>query len=358
MKLKDRQYDRFARIGRVVALIQLHKTWGVTVERLAELCEVDKRTIYRDIKALESIWHAKFQCVDGRYSLIESDFLNPITLTRLEALTIFMASRLLLSHSKAFNPHVATTFEKLGATLDPQLRDEIRKTLEWMRRRKPDQKTERVLDEITHCWLNHKTVRMRYWTLNRHSARERLVDTYYIQPSALDHATYLIGYCHHRKQVLVFRVDRIHDAERTKQDYEIPADFDANVYLSPYWGMTATGTPQEVILRFRPEVARIAAETLWHESQATQLDSEGYAVVTMKLALTRDLVSFILGWGEMVEVLQPRALRRQIADAASRLYKCYESALEDGQTPLPCFDTTSGSQVNTPDQTATQPVLF
>jgi len=122
--------------------------------------------------------------------------------------------------------------------------------------------------------------------------------------------------------------------------------------------MTATGTPQEVSLRFRPEVARIAADTVWHESQATQLDSEGYAVVSMKLALTRDLVSFILGWGEMVEVLQPRALRRQIANAASRLYQCYESALEDGQTPLPCFGTNSRPEGSAPDQTVAQPSLF
>lgn len=315
-------YDRAARLVYVLHILNYHPH-GLRASQIAEQCGVDKRTTYRDLHALEEFAKVGLWQEDGRWGLPEGAFLPPVSFTVPEAMTIFMAARLLLSQSNAYNRNIETTFQRLGGIVPVPLRDEIRKTLSWMRRRKPNEQAAHTLDELSRCWTQRKRARIRYWTLNRQHAVERVIEPYFIQPAALEHAIYVIGYCHLRREVRIFRLNRIHDVQPLDEDYEIPGDFDANVYLSPYWGITATGEPQTIKLRFHPDVARIARETLWHDSQVTEPQLDGSALVTMKLAITTDLMSFILGWSDMVEVMAPQALRRQVMSAAQSIHAIY-----------------------------------
>ena len=193
-----------------------------------------------------------------------------------------------------------------------------------MKKHKPDSGTVKILDILTNCWNERRQVHIKYWALGAKQPTPRTIEPYFIQPSALEHAIYIIAFCRLRNELRVFRLDRIQEARALDETYEIPEDFDANEYLNRYWSITVEGEPRDIKLRFRPEVARIAWETVWHDSQVTQQETDGSAVVTMKLALTRDLVSFILGWGEMVEVLGPRGLQRRVAEAARKVYFYYE----------------------------------
>lgn len=82
---------------------------------------------------------------------------------------------------------------------------------------------------------------------------------------------------------------------------------------------------QETIkLKFKPEIARIAQETVWHSSQVTELQPDGSAIVTMNLSITVGLETFILGWGEQVEVLEPAELREEIIEMAKAMLNVYE----------------------------------
>ena len=155
---------------------------------------------------------------------------------------------------------------------------------------------------------------------------ERTIDPYFIQPSALEHAIYIIAYCHLRAGLRVFRLDRIAGATALESTYVIPNEFDANEFLNSFWGITATGKPRTVRLWFHPHIARIAAETVWHTSQTTAAQTNGAAIVTIKVALTRDLVAFVLGWSDMVKVLAPRDLQVRVAGAARRVHQLYSEA--------------------------------
>jgi predicted DNA-binding transcriptional regulator YafY len=205
----------------------------------------------------------------------------------------------------------------------PRLREEIMRTLRWMQRRRVDGSIVKMLNIVSQCWTERRQVRIRYWPLNATAAESRIIEPYFIQPSALARAVYVIAYCRLRNELRVFRFDRILEVEALETVYEIPEDFDANEYLSAYWSVTATGTPRIVRLRFRSEIARIATETVWHDSQVTEAQMDGSVVVTMRLAITHDLVSFILGWADMVEVLEPRALQHEVARAARKIYESY-----------------------------------
>src|SRR3989442_6951967 len=64
---------------------------------------------------------------------------------------------------------------------------------------------------------------------------ERAVDPYHITYYA--GGLYRVGYCHLRKAVRIFAVERIRGMRLLKERYEIPADFDAVAYLNNAWGI-------------------------------------------------------------------------------------------------------------------------
>ena len=318
----DTEYDRKIRVLFLLHLLNCNPR-GLTIAAIAQHCNVSRRTVYRDLDGLEAIFGAKVTKEDGCYILLPGTTLPPVLVTTPEAMAIFMAARLLLQQSSVYNQHIESTFTKLGSIVRPPLRDEIMKTLRWMKRHRPDGATVKILNIISQCWNERHQVRIRYWPLNASASETRIIEPYFIQPSALEHAVYVIAQCRLRNDLRVFRLDRILEAQALESTYVIPETFDANEYLNAYWSMTATGEPRTVRLLFRPEVARIARETVWHDSQVTEPQMDGSAIVTIKLALTRDLVSFVLGWSDMVQVISPRALRTDVARAARKVLGLY-----------------------------------
>ena len=322
-------HDKTIRVLYLLHILNCNRN-GISVPRLAELLGVNRRTVYRDLHGLDDEYRASVVWQDkGLWGLNPGFALPPVMFTQEQAMTVYMASRLLLAQSSVYNEHIESTFRTLSSVVSSPLREEIDKTLKWMRKHKPNSEAVKVLNIVSGCWNERRQVYIKYWTLNAKQAQARVIEPYFIQPSALEHAVYIIAFCHLRNELRFFRLDRMQEARALDQTYEIPDDFDANEYLNRYWSVTAEGEPREIRLRFRPEVARIAWETVWHDSQVTQQETDGSAVVTMKLALTRDLISFILGWGEMVEVLSPRDLQRRVAETARKVFYCYEDRETD-----------------------------
>jgi predicted DNA-binding transcriptional regulator YafY len=318
----ERDRDRMAREQLIVSMLHTSRQ-GLNAEELATRCGVHKRTIYRDIIALESMGVPICE-ENHRYSLMPGSTLPPVLFTMPEAMAIFMAARLLLQQSSVYNHDIETSFTKLAGVVPQPLRDDFMKTLQWMQRRRVDDTAAKKLNIVSTCWTERRQVHIRYLPLSASVAVSRIIEPYFIQPSALARAVYVIAHCRLRNDLRVFRLDRILDARALETSYEIPEWFDANEYLSGYWSVTATGTPRIVKLRFQREIARIATETVWHDSQVTEAQIDGSVIVTMRLAITYDLVSFVLGWADMVEVIEPPALQRDVAKAARKIQAMYE----------------------------------
>ncbi len=322
--MKGRKRDRLARLLYVEHLFfQNHS--GFTFKELARLCDVSERTARRDVKELEQELHVPIWEEKGRRGISEGYFLPPISFSLPEAMTIFLASRLLLSYSNAYNPSISYTFNKLNSVIPEPLRGQIRKTIEWMQIQKKDQQFLFALEMLSRAWTSRHKVRIKYWTLGEKAITERIVEPYFIQPAALEHANYLIAYCHKANCVRTFKIERIKGIEILAEQYEVPQNFDANEYLGTAWGISVYGKVEEVILKFSPDLARIAQETMWHPSQATQMQLDGSAIVTMKLPVTVQFETFVLGWGGKVEVLQPAKLRKRILKIAQAITNNYKA---------------------------------
>lgn len=297
---------------------------GLTISTIAEKCGVCNRTSRRDLEALESIGVPIWE--DGtKRGIAPGYFLPPISFTLPEAMTIFLAARLLLSYSNTYNPNIDSTFVKLNSAVAPPLRDQVTRTIDWMQKLNRDDRLRRITDRLTHAWINGRRAQICYQALGRSKAGSRMVEPYFIQPATFEHANYLIAYCHQARKVLTFKIDRIIDIALLDERYSVPPDFDANKFLEPAWGITLYGKPMTVKLKFNSEIGRLARETRWHPSQAVKTQPDGSAVVTFKVPVTDEFIAFVMRWGEKVEVLRPASLRRKVAGIAQGMMGVYRS---------------------------------
>jgi len=128
--------------------------------------------------------------------------------------------------------------------------------------------------------------------------------------------------------VRTFKIERIQNVEITDEKYQIPKDFDANRHFAGSWGVVIEGEEQLVSLKFRKEIARLIEETIWHPSQHFERQPDGSLVMTLKVYSTYELTTWIMGWGQKVEVLAPESLRKEIHQTAEDMVKLYKKKPE------------------------------
>ena len=148
----------------------------------------------------------------------------------------------------------------------------------------------------------------------------------FFEPAAPGHASYVIAYCHRTNSLRTFKIERIEAIEPTAEAYTIPPDFDPNAFLSSSWGIVVKGEVKTIRLKFAPQIARIMEETVWHPSQVLEKQSDGSVIMTLRVTDTVELNSWILGWGEKVEVLEPAEIREKMVRTAKAMLDVYQKS--------------------------------
>ena len=70
-------------------------------------------------------------------------------------------------------------------------------------------------------------------------------------------------------------------------------------------------------------------ETTWHSSQKIEKQPDGSVIVTLRVFSSPELVTWIMGWGEKVEVLEPAELRKEVLQTAKAMVKIYQKNAEN-----------------------------
>jgi proteasome accessory factor C len=169
------------------------------------------------------------------------------------------------------------------------------------------------------------TRRRRLYIAYRSRSRDEATERE-ISPQRLVHYRdnwYLDAWCHLRKGLRSFAVERIHDAQPRVRPAINVAVRKLDDHFATAYGIFA-GTPgHTALLRFSPESARWVADEEWHPGQEGRFLPDGSYELRIPYGDPRELMMDILRHGPDVEVMAPAALRREVAarhDAAARLY--------------------------------------
>ncbi|OBW62579.1 MAG: transcriptional regulator [Dehalococcoides mccartyi] len=319
---EDGKQNCSARLLKVEHLLYQNPN-GIQVKDIARLCQVSKRTAYRDLNELETTLKIPLITDKNGYHIADNYFLPPIHFTLTEGLSVFLATRLLFGYSCTYNPDIESTFTKLNSVMPAPFQHQISQTLDKMHDKAADKENIQTMALLCRAWAEQRKVQISYWTLGKKDCSTREVSPYFIEPAAAGHSAYLIGHCGKSNEMRTFKLERIQSIKILDDKYAIPRDFDIDKYHSPYWGILVDGEVKDIKLKFTPEVGRIMTETIFHPSQVNETLPDQSVLVSFRLADTPDFVSWVLSWGERVEVLEPRELRVKVIETAREMLKRY-----------------------------------
>jgi predicted DNA-binding transcriptional regulator YafY len=189
-----------------------------------------------------------------------------------------------------------------------------------------DEKYMRILATVAEAWVSQRQLKIMYQPLAAEKPTERVIEPYYIEPASFGHASYVIGYCHLKKAIRTFKVERIESANLTAETYTIPVDFDANKYMASSWGIVVKEEIKTVKLKIvDPEIIRIMTEIIWHPSQTLKKQKDGSTIMTLMINDTYEFYSWIMGWGEKIEVLSPPEIREKIIETIETMRDVYRN---------------------------------
>jgi proteasome accessory factor B len=302
---------------------------GLSIEELASRCSISKRTIYRDLIALETelevpIWEDK-----EKRGIVEGYYLPPISFTLSEANNIFIAARLMQQFSPAYDSNIISTLMKLNTIVSLPLRKQIRKTLDFMERQPQDSRLIYNFNKLVQAWLSQHKVRITYQNLvDEEDPVERIIEPYFIEPSMIGGTSYVIAFCHHKKSICAFAISYIIGNVIIEPDtFEIPDDFNAIDYMNSAWGIYSENKEIETVkLHFKPKISKSIVNIKLHSSQKTEMQRDGSVIMTLKVRDTIQFFGWILAWRDKVEVLEPEVLRNEICAVARSLLNKYQNS--------------------------------
>ncbi len=304
-------------------------TRGVSVSDLSQDLACHSRTVYRDLEALQLAGFPLYnERVDGKHLWSILDTVKrqpplPLNLTELMAL-YFSRNVLKTLKNTPFDSALDTLFGKIVTTIPEKTRaylDSFEESFTVGQAPYGHRKEiARWIDILNGAILDRRLVEMDYHTISRDHETHRRVAPYKIW--FFKGFIYLVGYCQLRREVRIFTLDRMKHLVTTEEEFNLPADFSVEDFMSTGFGVFV-GRPEKVTILFQPEIAGYIQEKTWHATQRLTARADGNLEFEVEVAVTAELKNWIMGWGPAATVLSPPALAESICAQARAVVDNY-----------------------------------
>lgn len=180
--------------------------------------------------------------------------------------------------------------------------------------------------KVSEALLSRRRLRVLYHGRARDVTGERTVSpqrlVYY------RHNWYLDAWCHTKRALRTFSIDRLQPVELKEQPAKDISDTVLDRHYATAYGIFAGPARGTAHLLFSPEAAKWVADEEWHPGEESDVHPDGSYELKFPYSDTRELVMDILKYGPDVEVLGPPKLREIVADRTRRTSEVYEKDSE------------------------------
>lgn len=319
------------RADRLLSLLMLLQTRGrMTAQSLAQQLEVSERTVYRDLDALSAAGVPVYahRGPGGGCALLDSYRTNLTGLTEEEVRALFMLSIPSPLADLGVSQELKAALLKLSASLPATQRRDA----EHVRQRfhldasgwfQPEEPVPHLPTIQAAVW-GDRQLWMRY-RRGDGAERERIVAPYGLVAKAS--VWYLVAAV--EEQVRIYRVSRVQEAALVEESFERPDDFDLATFWTAWCAEFESSRPRyPVTLRVAPEFVPVLPQILGEGVRAQihaagPADDEGWITLSLTFETLGIARSRVLGFGTMVEVLEPHELRASVLDLARRIVAFY-----------------------------------
>jgi len=311
----------------------LTSKYGKTVNDLAADLDCHPRTVYRDLDALQAagfpIYNERVNGT-GFWALLESarkPVPVPFSLSELMAL-YFSRDAIKALKETVFYDSLESLLKKIKTTLPADAEKYLQQVEKCLKvgsgPHKKYGKFSKVIDILNKSIIEKKAVEIVYYTMSRKKVTRRQVEPYKLW--FYGGGFYLIGHCCRKKEVRIFAVERIKSLNQTEKPFKVPADFNFEDFMRHSFGVFR-GEPERVSIFFDADVADYVKEKIWHDSQQIQDQDNGSIIFRADVAVTRELIRWIMRWGAAAVVLEPEELRDEIQAEAAEMLAGYANGV-------------------------------
>jgi len=318
--------SRISRVIRLLTTLQSGRSYAV--DDLSKMLGMSRRTVFRDLNELQAIGVPyKYDSKSRSYTIDPEFFLPPVDLNLQEALSL-----LLLTHKTRhqiqlpFKNSALLAALKIENNLPPKIRQYCNTALQNISTRVSAQAPLSLLDK-TFAQLQKAIAKKRKVNISYNSLFEGKIIDVTLSPYHLlynQRAWYVLGLSALHKNIRTFKLNRIKELTTLDKCFLGGRGFDMNDYLGKAWSMIPEGRIYNIKLRFGPKVAENVTEVRWHSTQQVTRNSDGSATVEFRVDGLREISWWILGYGDQVQVLAPKALRKKIIETAKKMIKLNE----------------------------------
>lgn len=297
---------------------------------IARKCSVHRATIGRLEQSLIKRGVPLRHDDQDRWYIDRRAYITSIKLQSDEALSVYLACRLLARYSDKPNQHIVVALEKLAVALDAisrPLGSHINNTTQALRSRLPSTPShhQQILETLGQAWMEGRIVDIQYRPLRAKQPFRHRFSPYFLEPSAIGFSTYAIGYSDPPGKLRTRKLERIESIVLTNDTFEIPANFDAVKLLEGAWGIwfDEDDKPTPVTLRFSQRVERRVRESHWHPSEHTYPQLDGTLLWKAEIDAVEEFIPWVRSWGVDCEVVEPVELREQMTGEVYQLARQY-----------------------------------
>jgi proteasome accessory factor B len=321
--------SRISRVIQILTTLQAGKRYAVT--DLSNLFGTCRRTIFRDLKELQAIgvpYH--YDAKNGGYAMEPGFFLPPVNLNLQEALSLLLlVHRLRNQIQLPFKTSALLAALKIENNLPVKIRQYCSQALQSISIKADAQAQipqedglNKTFAQLQKAIVNKHKVNMRYHSLFEGRLINVELCPYHILYN--QRAWYVLGYSSLHKSVRTFKLNRIKEMKITEDGFIGGEKFDVYDYLGRAWSMIPEGRLYNIKLRFLPKVAHNVAEVQWHSTQKVTYNNDGSATIEFLVDGLNEITWWILGYGDQVQVLAPKALRKRVLETAKNMVKLHE----------------------------------
>lgn len=287
---------------------------------LANECGVSRRTIFRDLAALQAAGVTIVYDKDRQgYYLPRRATLVPQELTVEEVFSLLVVCQQMGDPEGGlpFQSAARQAAQKILQQLPRKLRETAEQSIDSFVIRldahHPLATSEPIYRQLLQALVERRCVRIHYTSFFDGGVITTLLSPYRFVYSR--RAWYVIGRSSLHKAVRTFHLGRVQSLEMVTTPYKIPPRFSLKRYFGLAWHLIRVPQDRhEVVIHFRPPVARNVAEIRWHRTQKTAWLPDGVLEWRATVEGLHEITWWILGYGRHATVVSPEPLRAMLRE--------------------------------------------
>ncbi len=308
------------RIDRLSAiLIHLQTKKYVTADELAQRFELSKRTVYRDILALEEAGIPLGAEPGKGYFIVDGFHLPPVMFTKDEASALLTAGKMVEKLTdQSVNKHFQSAMYKIKSVLpdvDKQYLEDLQSNIEVFYSLKSDF-SNNYISEIQSAMVHKRLITIDYQSISKDEETCNRV----LEPMGLCFYSlgwHLIAYCQLRNDYRDFRVDRIKQLKILDQTFKRRQNLTVKEY---FYNLTQANTEfKEICLRFDKSAA-LQIQTIKYYYGFIDEELNGSTVdMTFITNDMKYMARWLLMYADGFEIVSPDELRILMREKISAL---------------------------------------